>query len=126
MPSIQYLHNDKNKVNQIRIQLEDDDPQIKNKILIISKGVFLNPVILSYEKHFIRNGKEVVEYYEDDVLDSYFESNKEDNIQIIEGFGSDGTLFSREIKHFNKSKHFKSDIMIHNADGTTLYQTDYY
>jgi hypothetical protein len=126
MPSIQYFHNHKNQVDQIRIHLDDDDPEVTNKTLIINKGVFNKPVFLSYEKHCIRNGKEVIEYYEDDVLISYYETIKVNKIHTVEGFGPDGTLFSREIKYFDNSNHYKSDIMIHNADGTTLYQTDYY
>lgn len=111
---------------QIRFICKDIDPQVKNKKLILSRGYFHTPCFLSYEKHFTRDGKSVVECYTDDILDMYFETTHKGNMEIVEGFGAAGDLFHREIKHFENGKHFKSEIMVLNADGNISYQTDYY
>ena len=41
-----YDDEDETKVTQYRFHLEDDDPEIKNKHLCISKNIFIEPVIL--------------------------------------------------------------------------------
>ena len=43
-----YDHEDETKVTQYRFHLEDDDPEIKNKQLCISKNIFIIPVILFF------------------------------------------------------------------------------
>lgn len=111
---------------QICYNSEDPNPQIKNKKFILNKGYSLLPCMLTYEKHFTRNDKKVVEYYTNDILDTYFETTRKGNMEIVEGFGAAGGLFTREKKHFKDGKHIKSEIRIQNADGTTLRQTDYH
>lgn len=86
---------DYGKPTQLRSHLEDDDPLVKNnKIIIDTYGRFRAPVLLSYEKHFTRNGKKVVEYYTNEIMDTYFETEDFGNgIFIEKGYGSEGGLF---------------------------------
>ena len=63
-----YDDEDETKVTQYRFHLEDDDPEIKNKHLCISKNIFIIPVILFYERHRTIGDKKIIEYYENDEM----------------------------------------------------------
>ena len=63
-----YDDEDETKVTQYRFHLEDDDPEIKNKHLCISKNTFIIPVILFYERHRTIGNKKIIEYYENDEM----------------------------------------------------------
>lgn len=84
---------------QFRFYLEDDDPQIFNKRLILNKGYFTDPFFLSYQKKFNRNGKLVYETYYNDVLQMYAEIKDTPECRIDQHFSNDGIIFM-ELKYF--------------------------
>ena len=88
-----YDYENQTKVTQLRFHLDDDDPEIKNKCLCISKIHFTEPVILFYERHRTIGDKKIIEYYENDQLRSYNETTIENSLEIVKGFDADGSLF---------------------------------
>ena len=87
-----YDDDDETKVTQLRFHLDDDDPEIKNKCLCISKIHFKEPVILFYERHRIIGDKKIIEYYENDELSMYEEITIENAFRIVKVFSIDGYL----------------------------------
>jgi len=94
-PDKQYMiFYDDGKPTQLRIFLGDSDPLVKNKMLIFSKVHFKVPIHLSYERHFERDGKKVVEYYTDDELWMYDETDEEEkNMFKTRVYDSSSDLF---------------------------------
>ena len=82
---------------QFRFYLEDDDPQIFNKRLILNKGYFTEPFFLSYEKKFYRNGKLVYESYHNDVLQLYSEIQDTPECRIDQHFSNDKSYPCSEV-----------------------------
>lgn len=68
-------------------------------------------------------GKQVVEHYVNDELDSYFETEILEKEQIIKGFSSDRKLFYEEVTRYKDKKPFEVEETILNADGTTTNYT---
>lgn len=110
-----------NDLKQLQIILVDENPQIKNKTLIIKPKQKNNVISSSHEKHFRREGKEIIEYYYDDILDHYAEIVRLDNIKKIECFGQNGKFISRIIIEYdNNGKPIKEKQHIKNLDGSVL------
>jgi len=75
---------------------------------------------LTYEKHFYRNGKKILEYYIDHKLTCFFETVTTSDYKITEGFSSEGEMFTREkIEYNSQGKPITEERLIYNADGTT-------
>ena len=87
-----YDDDDETKVTQIRFHLDDDDPEIKNKCLCISKIHFKEPVILFYERHRTLGNKKIIEYYENDEMSMYEEITIENAVRVVKVFSTDGHL----------------------------------
>jgi hypothetical protein len=120
--NVEFFHDD-GEITQIRFNLTESNPQILNKKLIISKSHFKNFVTLFHERHFNKNGRKIIEYFSDNVLDFYFVTEKTMDYRITEGFSPDGKMFSREkIEFDNQGKPITEEQLIYNADGT---KTDY-
>ena len=112
---------DEGKISQIRFFLEDDDEQVKNKMLILSKKHFKDKVSLQYEKHFFRDGKKVIESYYNDELHSIFEITSLKNRIITKGYSKDKILFSSEVIHTNsEGRPITEEQYIKLADGSVL------
>ena len=108
---------------QIRIHLSDKDPQIFKKILILdSKGRFNTPVLLTYEKHFQSDGKDVVEHYTNDEREMYFTKESRDKQSVTEGFGDCGTIFFREIKSLDSNNREVVEEWVWDKDDVEHYQ----
>ena len=86
-----YDDDDETKVTQIRFHL-DDDPEIKNKCLCISKIHFKAPVILFYERHRTIGNKKIIEFYENDEMSMYEEITIENAVRVVKVFSTDGHL----------------------------------
>lgn len=111
-------------VTQMRIHLDDDDKSLKNKTLIISKTHFKENVHLSYERHFIRNGRDVVEEFTNDEMSFYFETERVDNFEICCGFSPEGQLFSVTKTEFDQSgKPIQLDDYVHCDDGSVSFSS---
>ncbi len=111
-------------VTQMRIHLADADETVKNKTLIISKTHFKENVHLSYERHFTRNEREVVEEYSNDEMAFYFETERKDGFEICTGFYPDGSLFFVEKTSYNSlGKAISRDNYIHCENGTVSFDT---
>lgn len=123
--NIEFFYDD-GKISQIRFHIQDSNPQIFNKKLIISKSHFKELVTLFHEKHFYQNDQKIIEYYTNNVLDSYFVTEKTIDYKITKGFSPDGKMFSREkIEFDNQGKPITEEQLIYNADGTTTnYKID--
>ena len=105
------------KIYLIRIYLDDIDKEIKNKILLFNKK--LSEVFLCYEKHFQRNGKEVIEEYLNDELGTYYETEHLKNSKITKGFSASGDMFFREIIEYDKEgNEISEESLVYNDDGT--------
>src|SRR5690606_22753170 len=100
------------------------EPFIKIK-LIISSGQFIERVILYYEKHFSRKGKNVIEYYYNNKVDTYFEITKKSRYRLTIGYGVNNEIFYKEIILFNNegvaTKEYQK---IYNFDGTITEYVD--
>jgi len=116
--NIEFFYDD-GAITQIRLYLKDSNPQIRNKKLIISKSHFKDFVTLFHERHFNQDDKKIVEYYSNNVMDSYFVTEKTTDCKITRGFSPDGKMFSREkIEFNNQGKPITEEQLIYNADGT--------
>ncbi|MBF8151307.1 hypothetical protein ITJ86_15475 [Winogradskyella sp. F6397] len=85
-------------------QIDDilNDKTVRNIKGYINSPSFVPKSVLLYEKHFIRNNKDVIEYYLNHELDSYFETQTLKYFIISRGFGKDHTLFTTEVTYLNK------------------------
>lgn len=98
------------KPNQVRFHLEDDDPLVKNKVLLISTYGFKTPVNLFYEKHFERNNLNVVEHYSNDQLNMYFETENKGIDDTFETKGYDNTGCQFFYRLFKENKEYEMTI----------------
>ena len=69
------FYDDEGRVSQFRLHLKDEDPEIKNKCICVSKIHFKEPVTLFYERHKTEGDKKIIEYYYNDSLDTYTENH---------------------------------------------------
>lgn len=117
--NIEFFYDD-GEITQIRFHLKDSNPQIRNKKLIVSKSHFKDFVSLFHERHFNKDDQKIIEYYSNNVLDSYFVTEKTTDYKITRGFSPDGKMFSQEkIEFDNQGKPITEEQLIYNADGTT-------
>lgn len=89
------------KITQVQIQLTDTNPQIRNKKVIISTYEFKGLITFFYEKHFIRNRKNIREHYTNDELESYYEIEIIAGVEITKGYGANDLIFFTEVIDFN-------------------------
>ena len=114
-----YDYEDETKVTQLRFHLEDDDPEIKNKQLCISKNTFIEPVILFYERHRTIGDKKIVEYYENDEMLIYEEITTEKSITIVKGLSIDGYLiYEDKTYHDADGNEARHEHWVKSEDGT--------
>lgn len=69
---IEYFYDD-GLLTQIRFNLSDKDPSIKNKKLILSTRHFKEFTTSFHERHLDREGLKIVDYYANNKLTSYTE-----------------------------------------------------
>ena len=113
-----YDDEDETKVTQYRFHLEDDDPEIKNKCICVSKIHFKEPVTLFYEKHKTEGDKKIIEYYYNDSLDTYTETTTIHSIEVTRFFTADGFLFSIDKTYLDTTGNVKSAYRyLQNEDG---------
>jgi uncharacterized protein YkuJ len=98
-PSYDIFKDEETDRIQFRFYLEDDDPTVFNKHLIINKGYFTERFFMSYERKFERDGKLVYESYYDDVLTMYSETEDTPECTTDQHFAPDGSIFM-ELKYF--------------------------
>ena len=116
--TMEWLYED-GEIFQIRIFLNDPDKTVKNKMLIFNKRPFIRRVVNSHERHFQRDGKDVVEYYSEDELWMYSETERKGQLEICKCYGDDGEMFSREIIEYDKDgNEISEESLVYNADGT--------
>ena len=114
-----YDDEDETKVTQLRFHLDDDDPEIKNKRLCISKIHFTEPVILFYERHRTIGDKKIVEYYENDQLWTYNETTIKNSLETVKGFDADGSLFYLDKTSFDADDNILCSVRwLEKEDGT--------
>lgn len=115
---MQYFFTD-GEIVQIRFFLSDGDNRIKNKILVLNKNKFKERVILFYEKHYYKKGIKFIEHYTNDVLESYFEIEKNKSYTISKGFSANGKIFSIEKIELDIYRNpLTEEQLIYNSDGT--------
>ena len=90
-----------NGITQVQIQLTDINPQVKNKKIIISTYEFKDLITFFYEKHFIRNGKNIREHYTNNKLENYYEIERIEGIEITKGYGANDLLYFTEVVNYN-------------------------
>lgn len=102
---------------QYRFYFKDADPEVRNKVLIVSRGYFTVPVQLFYERHFKRGAKTVIEYYLNDALTYYYETEAVKHFYVTKGYGADGGLFT--IKKFEVEGSFevRERVIVYDVDG---------
>ena len=106
-------------VTQVRVYLEDDNPEVSEKVLIISNTHFKSFKHISLKKKYRENGAEITEYYIDNILQSRFITKKSLLKKEVLGIGLNEKIFYKEIECYDKS----GDIVnrhatVYNADGT--------
>ncbi len=102
---------------QFRFYLEDSDPEVKNKLLIVSRGYFTVPVQLFYDRHFKRGNKEVLEKYLNGALTSYFVTEPVKHFFVTKGYGADGGLFTIRKFEIENGREVRERIIVYNSDG---------
>lgn len=100
-PKMELLYED-GSISQIRFYFSDDDPTIKNKRLYLDTKRFKKGYAQSYERHFMENGFEKVEVYEDDELTMYSLSGRTPEYRLTKLFTPEGELFEEERVYYNK------------------------
>ena len=114
-----YDDEDETKVTQYRFHLEDDDPEIKNKHLCISKNIFIIPVILFYERHRTIGDKKIIEYYENDEMSIYTETTTENSVTIVKAFSIDGyVIYEDKTYHDADGNEARHEHWVKSEDGT--------
>jgi hypothetical protein len=114
-----YDNEDETKVTQYRFHLEDDDPEIKNKHLCISKIHFTEPVILFYERHRTIGDKKIIEYYANDEMSIYEEITTENSVTIVKGLSEDGYLvYEDKTYHDADGNEVRHEHWVKSEDGT--------
>ena len=114
-----YDHDDETEVTQYRFHLEDDDPEIKNKQLCISKNTFIEPVILFYERHRTIGDKKIIEYYTNDEMRYYEEITTENSVTIVKGLSEDGYLvYEDKTYHDADGNDVRHEHWVKSEDGT--------
>lgn len=78
------------------------DKRMKNKKVVVNSPNFKPKSNLFYEKHFKKGTLDVVEYYSDHELDTYFETEKTENFIIVRGFSSKHKLFTTDVQYLNQ------------------------
>ena len=101
------FYDDEGQVNQFRLHLKDDDPDIRKKVLIMSVKTFTEPIFLLYEKHKTEGDKKIIEYYSNDNLHTYTETTKINSIEVKRFFNADGLLFCIDKTYFDTSGKIK-------------------
>jgi hypothetical protein len=79
------------------------DKTVKNIKGYINSPTLIPKSVLFYEKHFERNNKQVIEYYSNHELDSYFETIKSKSFTITRGFSNDHVLFHTEVLYLRQN-----------------------
>ena len=102
------FYDDERCVSQFRLHLKDEDPEIKNKCICISKIHFKEPVTRFYERHKSIGTKKIIEYYYNDSLDTYTETTTIHAIEVTRFFTADGFLFSIDKTYFDTNGNVKS------------------
>lgn len=106
-------------VYQVRIYLEDDDPNIFDKKLIVSTKQFKLRKFITYKKCYENNGQGITEYYTNNSLDSKFIVQRGLNKKTTLGFSSCGDLFYKEwIQYLDSGEIKNKSSMVYNLDGT--------
>ena len=102
------FYDDEGHVSQLRLHLKDEDPEIKNKCICVSKIHFKELVTLFYQRHKTEGDKKIIEYYYNDSLDIYSETTTIHSIEVTRFFTAQGFLFSIEKTYFDTSGNLKS------------------
>ena len=123
------IQHENGKLKHMWIHLQDSDKKIKNKTLVFSiDSAFtrLN-VYLLFEKHFIRNGKKVIEEYTNDELIAYFEEEKTKQFKTTIGYNKDGKMFHKEVYEYNEQgKALSFEETVTSIDGDDYYHKEEY
>ena len=101
------FYDDEGQVTQFRLNLKDDDPEIRKKALIISVKTFSKPIFLYYEKHKTEGDKKIIEYYNNDNLATYTETTKINSIEVMRFFNGNSLLFCIDKTYFDTSGKIK-------------------
>jgi hypothetical protein len=115
--SYEVFKDEENDRIQFRFHLEDDDPEVKNKMLIISRGYFTMPVQLFYDRHYKRGNKTVVENYLNDELTMYFETEAIKYFYVTKGYGADGGLFTIKKFEIENGHEVRERVIVYNSEG---------
>ncbi|MDC3195461.1 hypothetical protein OAT76_03550 [Flavobacteriaceae bacterium] len=102
------FYDDDGRASQFRLHLKDEDPEIKNKCICVSRIHFKKPVNLFYERHKTIGNKKIIEYYYNDSLDTYSETTTIHAIEVTRFFTADGFLFSIDKTYLDNSGKVKS------------------
>ena len=112
------FYDDEGQVTQFRLHLKDDDPEIKNKCICVSRIHFKESVTLFYEKHKTEVEKKIIEYYYNDSLDIYSETTTIHSIEVTRFFTADGFLFSIDKTYLDNTGKVKTAYRyLQNDDG---------
>ena len=117
------FYDDDGRVSQFRLHLKDEDPEIKNKCICVSKIHFKEPVTLFYERHKTIGTKKIIEFYENDEMHMYSEITTENSVKIDKGFSSDGYLIYEDKTFYDANgKEDRHEHWVASDDGT-LYDS---
>ena len=112
------FYDEEGQVTQFRLNLKDDDADIRKKALIISVKTFSEPIFLYYEKHKTEGDKKIIEYYNNDNLATYTETTKINSIEVKRFFNGNGLLFCIDKTYFDTSGKIKcAQRYIQNEEG---------
>ena len=117
------FYDDEGRVSQFRLHLKDEDPEIKNKCICVSRIHFKKPVNLFYERHKIIGNKKIIEFYENDEMHMYAEITTENSVKIDKGFSPDGYLIYEDKTFYDANgKEGRYEHWVASDDGT-LYDS---
>lgn len=117
------FYDDDGFVSQFRLHLKDEDPEIKNKCICVSRIHFKKPVTLFYERHKTIGNKKIIEFYENDEMHMYSEITTENSVKIDKGFSPDGYLIYKDKTFYDANgKEDRHEHWVTSDDGT-LYDS---
>lgn len=90
--------------------------EILNLKVFVDDKNFQNGTHIFYEKRFNIDKVDVVEYYYNHKLDSYFSTKKLTNLKVIKGYTQHHKLFHSEIVVFKNRRPYYIKVWVANMD----------